>query len=134
MTDFYYILSLKWTRSGEENLTWWGRNNSGYAMSLDDAGRYSTKDVASHRSYYDNREDTLAIPCEVVDRWASRVVHVDAANEMVSDALGVEAGLVAPWEVQLDEDGKPWECGECEQRPQHKGRSKLILRAKSDDA
>lgn len=130
----YYILSLSWSRSGEECLTWWGPNNSGYVIGLDNAGRYSEELVSGARAYYDNRETTLAIPCEIADRYASRVLHVDTADKMVSDALGVDASIRAPFEEQLDDDGKPWECKECEQRPMHKGRSKLITRSKSGDA
>lgn len=133
MSD-YYILSLRWTRSGEEMLTWWGPKNSGYVLSLDNAGKYSADTVAAARSYYDNRETTIAIPCEVADKHSSRVLHHDASHVMLTEALGIDAAITAPFEDQLDDEGKPYECRECEQRPQHKGQSKLIIRAKSGAA
>jgi hypothetical protein len=121
----FYILSLKWTRSNEECATWWGPDNSGYVMSLDNAGRYGLERVAASRGYYDNRETTLAVPCDIADKHAIRVVHSDALHRVVSETLGVEASVHAPFIEDLDDDGKPYECAACETRPQHKGPSKI---------
>lgn len=126
MRDFY-ILSLKWTRSGEDCATWWGPDNSGYVLSLDNAGRYSEELVRSKPGYYDNRESTLAVPCEVADRHALRLVHTDVLHSMVSEVLGVSATIVAPWQEAVDDDGKPYECPQCEHRPTSKGPSRLIV-------
>lgn len=130
----FYILSLRWTRSGEECLTWWGPNQSGYVLSLDNAGRYSAEGIAGARHRLDNRETTVAIPCEVADRHSIRIVHHGASHAMLTEALGVDAGIVAPFEDQVDDDGNPYECKECEARPQHKGQSRLILRGKAAES
>jgi hypothetical protein len=63
----FYILSLKWTRTKDNLLTWWGPNDSGYVFRLECAGRYSAEQVEANRTYYDSGEHTLAIPCEAVE-------------------------------------------------------------------
>lgn len=124
----YYIMSLKWTRSGEEAVTFWGPGNSGYVLNLNEAGRYSDDQVTERCSYYDNRENTIALPCDIVDKYAIRIVHFDAISKVISETLGVNAYVHAPFEPSLDDDGKPYECKECEHRPTYKGPSKLVIR------
>lgn len=118
----FYILSLKWTRTNEECVTWWGPDNRGYVLSLDQAGRYSAERVAAAPGYYDNKESTLAVPCEIADKHAIRVVHSDALDRVVSETLGVEASVHAPW---MDDDSE--ECSECGRGAQHKGPSKIRI-------
>ena len=127
MSD-YYILSLKWTRSGEEHVTWWGPDNSGYVCSLENAGRYSAERVHGNRAYYDNRHSTVAIPYEIADRHARRIVLVDLIDRVVSESIGAEAHVFAPFEHATDDDGKQIECGECGHEPVVKGRSKIVVR------
>lgn len=55
-------------------------------------------------------------------------MHSDSLHRLVSEALGVNAFIYAPWEHTLDENGTPYECKECETRPTHKGPSKLVIR------
>jgi hypothetical protein len=123
----YYILSLRWTRSGEEHVTWWGPNNSGYVSSLENAGRYSEDCVHGNRAYYDNRESTVAVPCEVADRHARRIVLVDLIDKVVSEALVTDVHVVAPFEHGTDDAGNPVECGECGHTSANKGRSRLVV-------
>lgn len=66
----FYILSLKWSRDNEQNLTWWMPNRSGYTSILEHAGRYSAAEAKSH----EGSDTTIAVPCEVVDRLSSRVM------------------------------------------------------------
>lgn len=69
----YYILSLKWTRGGD-NLVFWGPSDSGYVVSLELAGKYTHEQVTNKAYYYNNLETTLAIPVEDVEHHAVRVV------------------------------------------------------------
>lgn len=69
----YYILSIK-DPLNRQWLLWWGPNNGGYTHSLDDAGRYTRKEVLARLRYYHNGESTLAIPCELADEEAMRAV------------------------------------------------------------
>jgi len=66
----FYILSLKWTRTYDPFFTWWGPDNKGYQFSLESSGKYTEKQVNEHKKYYDDREDTVAIPVEVVEAFA----------------------------------------------------------------
>jgi|SRR6185436_2725340 len=126
MSD-YYILSLRWTRTNEECVTWWGHDNSGYVISLANAGRYSDERVRSMPGYYDNRENTVAVPCEVAEKHALRVVHADLLDKVVSEAIGARVHVRAPFEECTDDDGRPIECSECGHSPQHKGPSRLVM-------
>lgn len=74
--DEFFILSLKWTRSGEA-ITWWREDNAGYTTDLQQAGRYPAAKVLERRSYYDNKVDTLAIPCEAAFSIARTRISVD---------------------------------------------------------
>lgn len=130
----HYILSLKWTRTNEECVTWWGPDNSGYVISLANAGRYSEERVRSAPDYYDNREHTLAVRCEVADRHALRIVHAELIDKVVSETLGVDACVLAPFQESTDDEGNPVECTECGHSPQHKGPSKLIVRPAKETA
>lgn len=125
VTD-YYVLSLRWTRTGEECITWWGPNNAGYVCDLDNAGRYTEDQVSSKRSYYDNRETTLAVPCVLADRFARRIVHADSMNALASELLGKCARILTPPEPSADESGTPYECGECGRGFEYPGPSKLV--------
>lgn len=127
MSEFY-ILSLRWTRSGEECVTWWGPDNSGYVHSLENAGRYSAERVKGLPGYYDNRLTTLAVPCEIAEKWARRIVHVDLIDKVASETMGAQVHVTAPFEEELDHEGKPYECKECETRSRTKGPSKLLVR------
>jgi len=45
----FYVLSLKWSKSTDRVLTWWGPNNSGYAFRLESAGRYTQAEIDAER-------------------------------------------------------------------------------------
>lgn len=125
VTD-YYVLSLRWTRTGEECITWWGPNNSGYVLDLDKAGRYTEDQISSNRGYYDNRETTLAVPCEIADRLARRIVHVDSLSALASEVLGNKVLIFETTEANTDECD---ECGRCVEYP---GPIKLVVRAEQE--
>jgi|KBSSwiStaDraftv2_1062776.scaffolds.fasta_scaffold2344083_2 hypothetical protein len=90
----YYIISLpKKNSSGEQCdacghehgivgplsdlVLFWRPNNSGYTVFLESAGRYSAELVETKASYYNNGETTVAVACEIVDRFAKRAVYID---------------------------------------------------------
>lgn len=64
MTE-YFILSLKWTSPDDHYITFWHPNNAGYTWALERAGRYDEALIASHASYYNNADSTLAVPVDV---------------------------------------------------------------------
>jgi len=43
-------------------------------MRLEDAGKYSAEKVNADRSYYDNKRETMAVPCHVVEEFAVKMV------------------------------------------------------------
>lgn len=73
MTAVYYVLSLKWSKRRDGLLTWWRPNNNGYCYRLEEAGRYTAEQIEAKRNYYDDGENTRAIPCANVDAMAIRV-------------------------------------------------------------
>lgn len=100
----YYILSLKWTRGNQ--LTWWGPDNNGYVTNLAQAGKYSYETVVERRSYYDNHDTSIAIPCERADAAAIQVVPDHALS-----------ALLRPYTAKplLDDAVAP--CPDCGQAP-----------------
>lgn len=120
----YFILSLKWTRR-DDCITWWGPNCSGYTWLLDEAGRYSEERVAGNRAYFDNRESTVAIPCEIAERYATNVVLQGASHKMLSDLFG-NASIVGSTVDDTDYEGRE-ECPGCERGYGRPGPSRLIV-------
>ena len=120
----YFILSLKWTRR-EDNITWWGPNCSGYTWNLDGAGRYTEERVRGNPAYFDNRESTVAVPCEVAERYATRVVLHGANHRLLSDVFG-SASMVGSTVDDTDYEGHD-QCPGCERGYGRPGPSRLIL-------
>lgn len=104
----FYILSLKWSRDNEQNLTWWMSNRSGYTSLLEHAGRYGEAEAKCH----EGSDTTIAIPCEVVDRLSSRVLPREAARSMLTEVLGRPAGLAGSTLDDRDYEGRD-ECPDC---------------------
>lgn len=63
----YYILSLKWTRKREPYVSFWRPNNAGYCWPLEWAGVYTSEQIADAPRYYNDGENTLAVPVGVVE-------------------------------------------------------------------
>jgi hypothetical protein len=82
----YFVLSLKWSK-GQELLVWWRPNNAGYTCRLDDAGRYTAEAIEADRRYYDDGEGTLAVPCEMAESLAIRVVTDESLHKIKSADL-----------------------------------------------
>ena len=78
----YYVLSLRWT-VGEDYITFWRPNNSGYTTDINQAGRYSQEAIINNPTYYDDCKTTLAVPCEEVEQWVWRVIHSDNLKKLL---------------------------------------------------
>ncbi len=68
------------------------------------------------------------MPCALAEKYARHIVHTDTADALVSEVMGAPVHVHAPFEEDLDHEGKPYECKECETRSRAKGPSKLIVR------
>lgn len=83
----FYILSLKYSKG--DNIVWWGPDDGGYTVVLDRAGKYSREQVEGHRSYYDDREDTLAVPCEIAEARTVRIVTTAWLQAVIDESLAL---------------------------------------------
>jgi len=83
-SGLYYLLSVKWTKRKDGALTWWGPDGRGYVFRLNEAGRYTAREIAANLDHYHNGQSTLAIPCEVVDAHGVPVATV--ASTMIERA------------------------------------------------
>ena len=70
----YYILSLNHSPADGCAL-WWGANDAGYTKNLLTAGRYSEARVKEMAWYYDDGQQTRAVPCDTVE--ATVMLSVD---------------------------------------------------------
>ena len=66
MSEFY-IVSVKWSRRTDKYITFWRPDDKGYAYPLSWSGKYSADNVMAHLGYYNNGDDTIAVPVEIVD-------------------------------------------------------------------
>ena len=65
-----YIVSLKHTNREHAYITFWRPEDKGYAWPLSWAGKYDEQAVMAERDYYHRGDDTLAVPCLLVDALA----------------------------------------------------------------
>lgn len=79
----YYILSLKNGPAGDA-LLWWRPNNAGYTITLEAAGVYTQAEVDAHPRYYNDGENTVAVPVAEAEARAFRVVGIDDQQAMVA--------------------------------------------------
>ena len=65
----FYILSLHCMRDSRRLTAciWWKPDACGYTSYLDEAGRYSAAEVEADLYHCNHGENTLAVPCDVVD-------------------------------------------------------------------
>lgn len=74
----YYLLSLKWSKDG--HYVWWGPNNSGYTLDINEAGIYPEEKINGNKAYYSNTS-TMPVPCELVEKGQTqKVVVADTHN------------------------------------------------------
>lgn len=59
------IVSVAHTQRKNPYIMLWGANNSGYRGRIETAGRYKQQGVMKHLAYYNNGENTIAVPADV---------------------------------------------------------------------
>ena len=52
----YYILSLKHLDDVDNMFTWWRPDNKGYTSYLNNAGKYTQREIDEHPDYYNNTQ------------------------------------------------------------------------------
>lgn len=92
--DEFFILSVKWT--GGDVLVWWGPDDTGYTTLIDYAGRYTREQVERRRSYYDNGDTTLAIPCSAVETRIIRIVYAHHLEALMAERFSAAVGELDP--------------------------------------
>lgn len=66
----HYIVSLKHTRRDQQYITFWRKDDCGYAWPLSWAVKHTEAHIRAHIDYYHRGDDTLAVPCAAVDALA----------------------------------------------------------------
>lgn len=120
----FYILSLKWTRR-EDCITWWRPESSGYTWLLEQAGKYTEDDVLRRAGYLNDGESTMAVPCEVAEQFASRVVLQGSSDALLSAVFGKPTTLIGSTFDDKDHEGRD-ECPGCERGYGTPGPSRII--------
>lgn len=65
-----YIVSVKHTRREHAYITVWRPDAKGYAWPLSWAGRYTVEQIRAEPDYYHRGDDSIAVPCELLDALA----------------------------------------------------------------
>lgn len=73
MTKEYFVISVNHTTRHNRYIILWAENDAGYRGRIEAAGRYSEERILSHIRYYNSGCDTVAVPCEVLERLAEPV-------------------------------------------------------------
>lgn len=66
----YYVMSRKERDAKDAHVTFFRPNAAGYVWSLSGAGRFQEGEIKKSPSYYDNEENTIAVPCEAAEKLA----------------------------------------------------------------
>ena len=93
MSTDYYIISLKWTKRADRLITFYRARSEGYAFRLEDSDRYTAEEIAARTNYLNDGERTIAVPCDVVERLATRVG--DAVSKNLDTDRDVDQLVVA---------------------------------------
>lgn len=95
--DRRYVLSLKHTSPGDNALTFWGPNNRGYRLSLEDAGVYTEAEAKKimDDSRYPVKDgpvvyNAIALPAGHVNRLGKTIVPFDGT-------ILTELGVLEHW-------------------------------------
>lgn len=81
-SNCYYILSRKWTAREDNNLTWWGPDQSGYVYDIDKAGVYSKETAFSISKGVHG--SSIPVSVDDVNLLATRMVYKsDAALKIL---------------------------------------------------
>ena len=120
----FYILSLKWTRR-EDCVTWWAPDCKGYTTLLEHAGQYTEEDVKRRAGYLNDGISTLAVPCDVANRFAARVVLQENAHALLTAVFGKPTSLVGSTVDDTDYEGRD-QCPSCERGYGTPGPSRFV--------
>jgi hypothetical protein len=87
----FYILSIKWTRKGDKWVTFWRSNCAGYVWALASAGRsvagrYEEAEVLADLAYFNDGENSIAVPCAAADALSA---WIPQGEQDYPDAYGV---------------------------------------------
>lgn len=82
-------------------ITVWRPDCCGYAFPLSWAGKYTRDDVRQRHSYLNNGEETIAVPCAVLDELAEppapRMIDGDAGPVVRKSAKNLRLIRAARW-------------------------------------
>lgn len=70
MAKEYFVISVKHTMRHSRYMLLWAENDAGYRGKIESAGRYAEDRILSQLKYYNSGCDTVAVPCEVLERLA----------------------------------------------------------------
>lgn len=73
--DLFYVISYKHTN--KYYLCFWWPNNAGYTEDLKYAGKYTRKQIEGNSKYYNDWVDSVAIPCEELEKEFRIIQHVE---------------------------------------------------------
>ncbi|TBL50563.1 hypothetical protein EYY98_08990 [Obesumbacterium proteus] len=67
----YFILSVHHCTREKNFIEFFRPNNSGYALRLHAAGRYTEQQVTERPDYYNDGDCNIAVPCDVIESLSS---------------------------------------------------------------
>jgi hypothetical protein len=66
--ELCYVVSVRHTKRNDRYITFWRKDNAGYAWPLSWAGQYPRDEI--QQDYHNSGDLAITIPCEVADRLA----------------------------------------------------------------
>jgi hypothetical protein len=93
----YYIVSLKHTKASDKYISFWRKNNAGYAWPLSWAGDYSKDAILENPRYYNNGEDTISVPKPL----ALAISTPPTKGDIDNDAGPVVLNTMKNWNILL---------------------------------
>lgn len=63
----YFVLSIAHTQRRSSYITLWAPDDSGYRGRMATAGRYTESQIKACLGYYNDGENTIAVPCDVLE-------------------------------------------------------------------
>jgi len=84
----YYIVSVKHTKEEDPYITLWNPKNAGYCFRTEAAGKYDHDTVMEMINYYNSGNDTLAVPCDVINKMTEEVQpgYLDETGNVIENS------------------------------------------------